>query len=292
MPPQPFMPAGRTVLVPHPASSSGPACARPTAPVAWKSLALPSEHGGWGLLVEPLLLGLALAPTWAGLALAVAALAAFLARHPLRLALADARRGMRYPRTRPAQCLALGYGTLALAGAGAALYAAPWSAYVPLLCAAPLGLVQLAYDARNHGRQLLPELAGGAALAATAPTILLLGGGSPQVAAGLALLLVARVCTSVLYVRARLRATRGVSEGRTLALAAHALGLLLVLALVTQTHVPASALLAFGVLAARAFHGLLAAPTQVRPQTVGFQELGYGAVTTVLLALGYLLRLS
>ena len=69
----------------------------PTVP--WRPVALPAEHGGWGFLAEPVVLGLVLAPSAAGLCLALAALAAFLARHPLRLALIDRRKGVRYPRT-------------------------------------------------------------------------------------------------------------------------------------------------------------------------------------------------
>ena len=71
-----------------------------TAPVvARKAVAVPNEHGGWGMLAEPLLLGLVVAPTVAGGGLALAAVAAFLLRHPLKIALSDWRRNTRYPRT-------------------------------------------------------------------------------------------------------------------------------------------------------------------------------------------------
>jgi hypothetical protein len=133
----------------------------------------------------------------------------------------------------------------------------------------------------------LPELAGGVALAATAPALVLLGGWTWLAALGLALLLGARVCTSVLYVRARLRAARGLRDGRTLALTSHAMGLLLALGLTLAGVVPGVAALAFVLLLARTLHGLLLAPAQVRPQVVGFQELAYGALFTLLLALGY-----
>ncbi len=54
------------------------------------------EHGGWGLLFEPIVLGLLLAPSLAGLFLSVAAMGAFLARHPFKLAVGDWRRGRRW----------------------------------------------------------------------------------------------------------------------------------------------------------------------------------------------------
>ena len=46
----------------------------------WRSVAIPSEHGGWGLTLEPVLLGLVVAWSGAGVALGVAAFTAFLVR--------------------------------------------------------------------------------------------------------------------------------------------------------------------------------------------------------------------
>ena len=53
---------------------------------------IPSEHGGWGLTLEPALLGLLVAPSIAGGALAIAAFLAFLVRTPLKVLLVDRRR--------------------------------------------------------------------------------------------------------------------------------------------------------------------------------------------------------
>ena len=47
----------------HPAAD-----VRPT----WRTVAVPSEHGGWGLTAEPVLLGLLLAFSWSGVAVGVA----------------------------------------------------------------------------------------------------------------------------------------------------------------------------------------------------------------------------
>ena len=54
---------------------------------------MPDEHGGWGLTAEPALLGLLVAPSWAGAALGIAAFLAFLVRTPLKLVLVDRWRG-------------------------------------------------------------------------------------------------------------------------------------------------------------------------------------------------------
>jgi hypothetical protein len=66
-------------------------------------------------------LGLVLAPSSAGVCLAFAALAGFLARHPLRLWLLDRRKHTRYPRTALAQRFFSLYAALALLLLGAAI---------------------------------------------------------------------------------------------------------------------------------------------------------------------------
>jgi len=54
-----------------------------------RPVALPVEHGGWGFLLEPLVVGLGVAPARSSLLLGVAACAAFLLRHPLRIVLSE-----------------------------------------------------------------------------------------------------------------------------------------------------------------------------------------------------------
>ena len=62
---------------------------------AWRPVVIPAEHGGWGFMLEPVLLGLLVAPSPAAGLFALATIAAFLLRHPLKLTLADRRRGLR-----------------------------------------------------------------------------------------------------------------------------------------------------------------------------------------------------
>ena len=78
--------------------------AEPSAPRSpLRSVALPAEHGGWGLTLEPGLLGLLIAPSVAGACIAAAAMVAFLARTPLKLAAIDRRRCRDLARTRLAR---------------------------------------------------------------------------------------------------------------------------------------------------------------------------------------------
>lgn len=256
-------------------------------PVSWKSVALPAEHGGWGFLAEPVILGLALAPSGAGTCLALAALAGFLARHPLRLVLLDRRRRLRYPRSALAERILAGYallGSLLVLGAATLAESAFWH---PLAGAAPFGLAALAFDALGRSRDVVAETAGAVALGAAATAIALAGGASPALAWAAWVLLAMRAVVSVLYVRARIRLDRGLPAGPRAALAAHLAALAIAVALARAAWAPWLGAAAFLALLLRAGFGLSARRPRVRPQALGFQELGYGALTLALLAIGY-----
>lgn len=259
-------------------------------PVSLRAVALPAEHGGWGLLGEPVVLALVLAPSRAGFAIASGCIAAFLLHHPAKLLLADFRRRARYPRTGLALRVSAAY---ALAAGVAFLAAAAFAEsafWAPLALAAPLAAVQLGYGARNQGRLLVPEIAGALALAAAAPAILLAGGRQPSVAAVVWALLAARGAGSILYIRARLRRDRGQGGSAAGPLFAHVVAAAGAVVLATLGHAPWAAVAAFVVLLARAAWGLSRWHAVVRPRTVGFQELCFGAVSTALVAVGFMMR--
>jgi hypothetical protein len=273
-----------------PGSSTTPGRPAPEAPVAgvpWKAVAIPAEHGGWGLLAEPVALGLALAPSAAGACLALAALFAFLARHPLRLVLMDLRRGARYPRTALAARFFAAFALAAALLLALALSLAPRPFWPALLAAAPFALVALAYDALGRGRDALPEAAGAVALCASTAAIALAGGVAPAAAFAASALLALRALTSVLYIRARIRLDRGVPAGPGAAIAAHGAGLVAAALLARAGAAPWLGVVAFAVLLGRAARGLSPRRKPIRPQRLGFQELAFGLLTLVLLAVGY-----
>jgi hypothetical protein len=270
------------------ASRAVPTSAAAASGVSWRAVALPVEHGGWGLLGEPILMGLCLAPSRAGLGIALTALAAFLARHPLKLVLTDRRRGARYPRTALGERFVLGYGLLALLGLVAAADASPL-AWVVLALGVPFGLAQLAYDVKLQGRALAPELLGALALGSVAAAILLAGRFSVGAALAAWTLLALKAVASVFYVRVRLRLDRGLRPGLAPPLAAHGLAVTVAGLLASVGHAPWLSVFAFVVLSIRAAFGLSPLRRIVRPRVVGFQELGFGLAFTCLLTLGYAL---
>ena len=170
-----------------------------------RAVAMPSEHGGWGLTIEPGLLGLLVAPSQAGACLAMAALVLFVLRTPLELALVDRRRHRRLPRTRLAERVAAAEAVLlAVLVAVAAVTAHDSRWWIPAAVAAPLVAVELAYDIRSRRRRLVPELTGAVAIAAVAAAVVIAGDGESRLAAGLWLILAARVITSIPHVRAQI----------------------------------------------------------------------------------------
>jgi len=130
-----------------------------------RSLALPSEHGGWSLTIEPVLLGLLVAWSWPGLAMGVAAVVAFMARTPAKIVLVDRWRCRWLERTRIAATIAAVELTALAAAAAVVAVSAPARAWVPVVLAAPLVVVELWFDMRSRSRRVIPELCGPSASA-------------------------------------------------------------------------------------------------------------------------------
>lgn len=240
----------------------------PARPISLRPLALPAEHGGWGFLLEPIALGLLVAPSWRGAWIALAALFAFLARQPLKLALQDALRGKTYPRTRYCGAIAASY----LIAAAIAILAS--RTFLPVVLIAPLALVQLMFDAKNRSRELLAEMSGAIAMSSIAAMIAIAAGRPIAIALGLSGIIVARSLPSILYVRALLR-----GAPKWPVIVAHTLAAAFVASYATWFAVAAML-----ILLGRAIHGVTQA-SQPAPRTIGWREIVYGAVTVVLVAL-------
>lgn len=133
---------------------------------------LPREHGGWFLFLVPLAVGLGVAGEWngRGLAFAAAALALFLARQPLSLAI-QAWRGKRTRADLPALLawLAIYGGVVAAAGGALLLRDRLWGLLLLGAMGAGLLALQLWATAARRARTLWSEVIGTAGLALAAP---------------------------------------------------------------------------------------------------------------------------
>ncbi|MGB5187878.1 MAG: YwiC-like family protein, partial [Acidimicrobiia bacterium] len=108
----------------------GPA---PAARPRIRSIALPTEHGGWGFTLEPILLGLLVAASATAWELSAAALGIFLARRPVKIVSTDLVRRRWLPRSRVALVFSLLYGGVALAGAVGAFFTTDGPFWIPIL---------------------------------------------------------------------------------------------------------------------------------------------------------------
>jgi hypothetical protein len=266
----------------------GPAF-RPLRPLPLRTVALPNEHGVWGFLLEPIVLGLLLVPSGAGALVAAGSIFAVLVQHPAAIAAADARAGRSLARSHLARGAAVVYGALALycLAFGAAL--GQPLALLPLTLAAPAGLVAMRYDRIGRSRALAPELASALPLPTIAAAIVLVGGGALEIALVATLALLARNVPTVLYVRARLRVEKGMPSseaGTGPAVATAAVAALAAVLGAVAGIIPWTAAVAFGLLLARAAHGLSPWRKPARATTVGLREMAFGLVVTLALVSG------
>ena len=174
----------------------------------WRAVAMPSEHGGWGLTLEPVLLGLIVAWSGAGVAVGIAAFTAFLLRTPGKLVAVDVRRGRWLARSRLALRIAIVELVVLASAVASAVALAGWSWLTPAVVAGPLVAIELSFDIRSRGRRLVPELCGAIGIAAVAASIVLAAGRDGGLAAGIWLVLAARAVGAVPFVRVQIRRLR------------------------------------------------------------------------------------
>ena len=176
----------------------------------WRAVAVPSEHGGWGLTLEPVLLGLVVAWSGAGVALGLAAFTAFLVRTPLKLVAVDFRRGRWLDRSRLALRIAIVELIVLGSAVALAVALAGWAWLAPVVVAGPLVAIELSFDVRSRGRRLVPELCGAIGITSVAASIVLAAGRGNWLAAGVWLVLAGRVVGAIPFVRVQvLRLRRG-----------------------------------------------------------------------------------
>lgn len=245
------------------------------APVGWRSIAVPSEHGGWSLTAEPGILGLLVAWSWPGLALALAAMVAFVARTPLKVVLVDRWRHRWLERSALAAWIAMAELVLLAALIVFVAVEAEPGFWVPLAVAAPLFALELWYDMRSRGRRLIPELAGSVGIGSISAAIALADGEPKRLAWGLWLVIAARSVVAIPYVRTQILRTRHVPDrlwptdvAQVLAVLGLGIGWL-------SDLVPAAAVLM--VAAVGVFHSIAIRREPQRAVVIGLQQLFVGA---------------
>ena len=203
---------------------------------SFRQFVLPKEHGSWSLALEPIALGLLIAPSAPGAAFAFAIAAAFFVRRPLKVAwnasVHDPRRAIAANWTTIFSVLALvglsasAVGSGALTGTGET-----WPALWPVLLAVPFGATFLWFDLRNEMREAEAELAGSATFAVLPAAFATLAGWDALPALALGAVMLARSIPTVLTVRAYLRLRKNQQAHRGAALVASLFAVVVIAAL-------------------------------------------------------------
>lgn len=267
---------------------------RPPAPAAvsggerstLRAVALPTEHGGWSLTLEPAVLGLLVAWSWPGLALGGAAMLAFLARTPLKLVLVDRWRGRWLPRTTVAARVAAAEVAVLAVLVGVAARAADARFWWPLLAAAPLVAIELWFDMRSRSRRLLPELAGTVGIGSVAASIALADGAGTAMALGLWVVVAARAGAAIPYARTQVFRAHGRPHQLWHSDLAQALAAVAVTVGWVAGAVPVAAAIAIGAVAAFNVGAVRAAPRPAK--AIGLQQMFFGLAVVVVTAIAVL----
>lgn len=250
---------------------------------SWRAavqLALPKEHGSWSLALEPVAFGLLVAPSAAGAALALAAVAGFFLRRPLKRLVAGGPAARQPPALVCATILALlgGSGLLLAVRLGAA--GGGW----PLLPAALAGAVFAWCDGRNAARAGAAEVAGAVTFGLLPAAFGALAGWSVAASLALAAMMLVRSVPTVLTVRASLRIRKGQAFSIAPALMAAGAGIFLTACLAALRLMPWAAVVFASVFAARTSWLLLGRPG-LPARILGITEAVLGALMVLVLAL-------
>jgi hypothetical protein len=257
--------------------------ATPSAAPCWRDVVWPKEHGSWSLALEPLALGLLVAPSGAGAAFAVTVVAGFFARRPLRIAWCDGRADRRSAARRALFAAAI----LGIAGLSVATALSGMGWQLWLLPSALFGAVFLSFDLRQSGREQYAELAGALAFAWLPAVFVMLAGGAPSNAAILAAAMLVRTVPTVLAVRAAVRARKNHSRPSWLPVLVATVAALLMVCLAAAGLCPRLAGVLALCLAVRAFALLVYPRPALRASTLGLIEAALGLVYVGLLVLAW-----
>lgn len=243
---------------------------------------LPREHGSWSLALEPVAFGLLAAPSAAGYALTVAALAVFFLRRPLKVL----SREETCERQKSARIAILLLGIVAASAFFLVIKSGGISHLWPLVPAALAGGTFAWFDSRNEGREGAAEVAGAVSFGILPAAFASLAGWGVVESFALAAVMLGRSLPTVLCVRTYLRIKKGRVTTIVPAIVAATVSLLLVTLLAMSGFVPCIAVAFSLVLVARTIF-LLTSRRPFSAKSVGIMEAVFGVVMVLATAVAW-----
>jgi hypothetical protein len=255
--------------------------------VRLRSVALPIEHGSWGFLFEPLVAGVAIAPSMASPWIALLVIGAFMMRQPLKIFLSDWRSGRWLPQTRYALSFLFFYAAVFCAGSIGAVSLAGAESFLPFALILPFAAFQIYCDSQRNSRLLLAEIVGAVSISSSIAVLAIAASWPHSKAFALWAIIAARLIPSIFYVRNRLNLEKGKTFSRVLPIAAHVVALIVVLLLALYGQTPFLPVVMFAVLLIRSIVGLSPYRKKVKAMKIGIGEVIYGSLTVLSLIVGY-----
>lgn len=267
------------------------AAIQPKRNVKLKQIALPTEHGSWGFLFEPLLAGILIAPSITSIWFAILLIGAFLTRQPLKIYLNDFQVKRNLPQTEAAFKFILIFGGIFTVGLLGSLYFAKAESFYPFLLILPLGIYQIYCDASKKSRQLLPELTGAIAISSSVAAVTLAGGFSWTTSLALWVVFICRLIPSILYVRNRLKLEKGKSFSAISVAITNFVAFMVVGLLATNGLIPKLPVAMFFILMIRSLLGLSSFRSKIKAMRIGVWEVIYGTLTAFSVVLGFYFKI-
>ncbi len=264
---------------------------KPTRPkIHASAVALPNEHGSWGFLLEPLVAGLAIAPSSGAPWIALLAIGAFLMRQPIKVIFAGGIAARDRPQARMAIRFIIAFALVFFFGAiGCVFFVRPIS-LIPFVIALPFASYQIICDANRKSRNLLAEIFGSIAISSPIAVMAMADNWPISKAAAIWSVMIVRLIPSILYVRNRLNLEKGKVFSRILPVGTHICAFLLITVLAINGLIPYLPVLMFAVLLIRSIIGLSPLRRRVKAMKIGIGEVIYGTLTVASLVAGYYLQ--
>lgn len=240
---------------------------------------LPAEHGAWFITLEPILLGMIVTPSWAGLYIGLAMYGILFLRQPL----------LKWKHQRRWSDILWMSGFVIVCFLSA-IAISTWQIVLFLVPCVFFGTIALGLEMMGQRRSLLAEILATLSVGAAASMIGLGGKLSLQTSLLLWLIVLLRLLPTMLTVRMILRIKHQQPHHPVLSYVSHIIAVTTVSYLVWQTIVPMGVGFIIVLLSLRGIWLLVHPPLQANPKQIGVQEAVI-AIASIFI-LGILLRSS